>query len=232
MPKACFRVRTTINADPDDVIFQSRSQISLRHGQWAANQLQIEPVSAGPTTIGSRYRSTAQVNGITFTADLHVTGYHPFQEFAFAGEDQTGRFEHQFTLRPDNQDPVGAGGLYINNETMAPVSRVALSSETSGGQEGARPTSRNIWSGEEPNRLDNTVQTPGSVTIFSYQMVPDHSHRIIVQIETNAFSVLFFFSIAAQTHRRTIRQPKPAVCSQRFRPSFGFSFPPNQFFFF
>src|SRR3954447_15599209 len=101
MPKASFRVRTTITADPE-VIFESIADLT-GHGQWAANQIPIEPVSPGPAAIGSRDRSTAQVNGITFTADLHVTKYHPFQEFAFAGEDQTGRFEHHFTLRPDDQ---------------------------------------------------------------------------------------------------------------------------------
>src|SRR4051812_3022202 len=101
MPKASFRVRTTINADLE-VIFESIADLT-RHSQWAANQIQIEPVSPGPTAIGSRYRSTAQVNRISFTADLHVTKYLPFQEFAFAGEDQTGHFEHQFTLRPNDQ---------------------------------------------------------------------------------------------------------------------------------
>ena len=101
MPKASFRVQTTINANPD-VIFESIADLT-RHSLWAANQLQIEPVSPSPTAIGSRYRSTAQVNQMTFTAELHVTKYLPFQEFAFAGEDQTGRFAHQFTLRPTNQ---------------------------------------------------------------------------------------------------------------------------------
>jgi hypothetical protein len=101
MPKASFRVRTTINADPD-VIFESIAD-RTRHGQWAANQLPIEPVSPCPAAMGSRYRSTAQGNGIPFTADLHVTKYYPFQAFAFAGEDQTGRFAHHFTLRPADQ---------------------------------------------------------------------------------------------------------------------------------
>ena len=101
MPNASFRVRTTINAEPA-VIFETIADLT-RHGQWAANQLQIEPVSAGPAALGRHYRSTAQVNGITFIADLHVTTYQPFHAFAFAGADQTGRFEHHFTLRPADQ---------------------------------------------------------------------------------------------------------------------------------
>ena len=98
MPKASFRVGTTINAEPE-VIFAYVADLT-HHDQWAANQLQIEPVSPGPAAVGSRYRSTAQVNGITFTAELQVTKYQPPREFAFAGEDQTGRFEHQFTIQP------------------------------------------------------------------------------------------------------------------------------------
>jgi uncharacterized protein YndB with AHSA1/START domain len=98
MPNASFRVRTTINAAPE-VIFASIADLSL-HSQWAANQLLVEPISPGPVTLGHRYRSTAQVNGITFTAELQITTYQPPFVFAFAGEDQTGQFEHRFTIRP------------------------------------------------------------------------------------------------------------------------------------
>ena len=98
MPQASFRVRTTINAEPE-VIFGYVADLA-QHGQWAANQLQIEPVSPGPAAVGSRYRSMAQVNGITFIAELQVTKYQPPREFAFAGEDETGRFEHRFTIQP------------------------------------------------------------------------------------------------------------------------------------
>ena len=98
MPKASFRVRTTINAEPE-IIFGYVADLT-QHDQWAANQLRIEPVSPGPAAVGSRYRSTAQVNGITFTAELQVTNYQPPREFTFAGKDETGRFEHRFTIQP------------------------------------------------------------------------------------------------------------------------------------
>jgi hypothetical protein len=101
MPHASFRVRTTIHAAPD-AIFAVLADLP-GHGRWAANSLQIEPISPGPVVVGQRYRSTAQVSGITFTAELQVTTYQPPRVFAFSGEDSTGHFAHQFTLQPTAQ---------------------------------------------------------------------------------------------------------------------------------
>jgi uncharacterized protein YndB with AHSA1/START domain len=98
MPHASFRVRTTIHAAPD-LIFATLADLP-GHSRWAANPLRIEPISPGPVAVGQRYRSTAQVSGITFTAELQVTTYQPPHVFAFTGEDSTGHFAHQFTLQP------------------------------------------------------------------------------------------------------------------------------------
>ena len=100
MPKTSFRVHTVINAAPETV-FGYVADLS-KHSEWAANPLQIERISAGPIAIGSRYRSTAQVNSINFMAELQVNTYEPPTRFGFAGEDRTGRFEHQFAFRPSN----------------------------------------------------------------------------------------------------------------------------------
>ena len=98
MPKASFHIHTTIKARPETV-FGYVADLT-KHGEWAANPLQIELISPDPVALGSRYRSTAQVNGLTFAAEIQVNAYEPPTRFGFAGEDRTGRFEHQFAFQP------------------------------------------------------------------------------------------------------------------------------------
>jgi len=100
MPKASFRVQTTIYAKPE-VVFAYVTDLT-KHGEWAANPVQIKAISPGSVMVGSRYHSTAQVKGLVFTTELRVTAYQPPSGFAFTGEDTTGRFEHQFAFRPYN----------------------------------------------------------------------------------------------------------------------------------
>lgn len=97
MPKASFAVKTWINAAPATVCAYVSDL--TRHGEWSANALQIEALTPGPPAPGSRYRSTAIVNGITFNAELEVLELQPPERFVFAGHDATGRFEHVFTFR-------------------------------------------------------------------------------------------------------------------------------------
>ena len=99
MPTTSIRFYTNIKARPE-VVFAYVADLT-RHGEWTANPVQIEALASGPVAVGSRYRSTAQVNGILFTAELRVTEYQPFTRFGFVGEDKTGTFEHQFTFGPD-----------------------------------------------------------------------------------------------------------------------------------
>jgi uncharacterized protein YndB with AHSA1/START domain len=99
MPTTSTSFNTNINARPE-VVFAYVADLT-QHGEWTANPVQIEALASGPVTVGSRYRSTARVNGILFTAELRVTEYQPPTRFAFVGEDKTGKFEHQFTLRSD-----------------------------------------------------------------------------------------------------------------------------------
>ncbi len=97
MPFASFRVTTEINASIERV-FDKVADLTT-HGEWSANPLTIDAITPGPVELGSRYRSTAQVNGMVFQAELRVTEWQPPQRFAFSGADRTGQFEHQFTLQ-------------------------------------------------------------------------------------------------------------------------------------
>jgi len=97
MPSANFSVSIQINASPEAVFACVADP--ARHGEWSANPLRIEALSAGPLAVGSRFRSTATVNGAEIHAEFQVTVYEPPMRFGFAGEDQTGKYEHLFTLQ-------------------------------------------------------------------------------------------------------------------------------------
>ncbi len=102
MPPASFRVHVVIDAPPAEV-FEYISDLT-RHGEWAADPLEINALSSVPTGVGSRYRSTAQSHGVTFNTDLEVTEYVPLSSFTFQGADATGRFWHRFTFEPHGQE--------------------------------------------------------------------------------------------------------------------------------
>lgn len=104
MPKASFRVHVLIHSSPE-IIFPHIADLT-RHGEWSANPVQVEAVTNGPIAVGSRYRSTAQVNGLHFSAMLEVTQRQPPFMFSFSGTDETGYFEHSFTLRPTTNGTV------------------------------------------------------------------------------------------------------------------------------
>ena len=98
MPTATFSVAVEIDAPPQRV-FAYLADLP-KHGEWSANPLSIDSASPGPVGVGSRYRSSAEFNGLQFVADLRVTIYDPPSRFGFGGQDSTGRFEHQFKLTP------------------------------------------------------------------------------------------------------------------------------------
>jgi len=95
MPSPSFSVSTEILAEPD-AVFAYISDLS-KHGEWAANELRIEPQDNAPLGVGKKYCSTAQVRGRVFHADLAVIEFSPPNVFAFSGADETGRFWHHFT---------------------------------------------------------------------------------------------------------------------------------------
>jgi len=97
MPPAKFSVSIQINASPETVFAYVANP--ARHGEWSANPLRIEAPAPGPLAVGSRFRSTATVNGAEIHAEFQVTVYEPPMRFGFAGEDQTGKYEHLFTLQ-------------------------------------------------------------------------------------------------------------------------------------
>src|SRR5262245_54701013 len=87
-----------IGARPEDV-FAYVADLT-RHGEWSADPLRVEALTPGPIAVGSRYRSTAHVQGRPIEAELRVTEHQPPSRFAFVATDITGAYEHQFTFRP------------------------------------------------------------------------------------------------------------------------------------
>lgn len=101
MPSPTFSVSTEINAAPD-AVFAYVADLA-KHGEWAANELRVEPVDNAPLGGGKKYRSVANARGRDFHADLVVTEYNPPTAFAFSGTDETGKFSHRFTFEKTGQ---------------------------------------------------------------------------------------------------------------------------------
>jgi hypothetical protein len=93
-----YSARIDIQAPPATV-FANISDLTV-HPPWAADPLRVEALSAEPIHVGSQYRSVAQAQGKTITAELVVTEYAPNTRFGFTSTDLTGSYTHVFTLRP------------------------------------------------------------------------------------------------------------------------------------
>ncbi len=137
MPTPSFSVSIEIRAEPK-AVFAYVSDLS-KHGEWAGNELRVEPIDSSPIGVGKKYRSFANARGREFHADLTVTEFSPPNVFAFAGGDETGKFSHRFTLeRIENRTRVTRTvnfdlslGQYIFylmalNRVRLPVAKVAL----------------------------------------------------------------------------------------------------------
>ncbi len=110
-----------------------------KHGEWAGNELRVEPIDNSPIGVGKKYRSYANVRGREFHADLMVTEFSPPTGFAFAGSDETGKFSHRFafekiengtrvtrTVRFDLSLGQYIFYLFALNRVRLPVARAAL----------------------------------------------------------------------------------------------------------
>lgn len=101
MPSPTFAVSTEITAAPS-AVFAYVADLA-KHGEWAANELRVEPADGAPVSVGKKYRSHATARGREFHADLIVTENAAPTAFAFSGADETGKFSHRFTFEKIGQ---------------------------------------------------------------------------------------------------------------------------------
>jgi uncharacterized protein YndB with AHSA1/START domain len=109
-----YSASVDIGASPEDV-FAYVADLT-KHGEWAADPLRVEALAPSSGAVGSRYRSTAQVQGRPIEAELRVTERQPPSRFAFVATDITGVYEHQFTFRPHE------GGTRVERNISASLS--------------------------------------------------------------------------------------------------------------
>ena len=100
-----------INAIPEQV-FPFIGDLP-RHSEWSTDQLEFETLTAGAIRVESQYRSTSHFMGTIITAELKVKDYIPPERFAFTVKDQTGEYEHIFTLKPQE------GGTLVTREVQS-----------------------------------------------------------------------------------------------------------------
>lgn len=121
---ATITVNTLASTSPDRA-YDYVSQLP-RHGEWATDDLKIEPVDAGPVQVGSKFSSAGTepfLGGRVHHMKLTVTNVEPARRFAFDSEDGLVVVHHEFRFSE------AAGGTRIEREatwTKRPLAHYVL----------------------------------------------------------------------------------------------------------
>jgi len=121
---ATINVNTLASTSPNRA-YDYVSQLP-RHGEWATDDLTIEPVAAGPVRVGSTFSSAGTepfLGGRVHHMKLTVTNVEPGRRFAFDSEDGLVVVHHEFRF---SEVP---GGTRIDREatwTKRPVAHHVL----------------------------------------------------------------------------------------------------------
>lgn len=94
---------------PADRVFAYVSDFT-RHPEWAAVPMQIAPVEAGPTRLGSRYVHTARMMGKQRDS-VTVTAFQPSSRLEFDSQGKAGLLKHWFLLEQEGNATVLTKGL-------------------------------------------------------------------------------------------------------------------------
>jgi uncharacterized membrane protein len=93
-----FEDQITIDA-PADRVFAYVSDFT-RHGEWAANDLEVATPSDGPVAVGTTFSTTAKQFG-TQREQSTVTEFTPGSVFAWESKGALGLARHRFALSGD-----------------------------------------------------------------------------------------------------------------------------------
>lgn len=110
-----YEVSTEVAASPEQVYAVVADLES--HGTWSADAVTITPESDTPMAPGKRFNSTATAKGRSFLAALELTELSPPRRVAFTATDETGSYEHVFTIEPS-----GAGSRVTRRITATKLS--------------------------------------------------------------------------------------------------------------
>jgi uncharacterized protein YndB with AHSA1/START domain len=101
MPGTKFRSSVSVDAKPE-AVFSYVSDLS-KHGEWAADPLEITPVDDSGIAVGKRYTSAAEFRGSTVEGEQTVTEYEAPNRFAFHVKDSTSEHDHIFAFPPQGE---------------------------------------------------------------------------------------------------------------------------------
>lgn len=71
-----------------------------KHGEWAADPLEITPVDDSEVAVAKRYTSSAEFRGSRVAGEQTVTEYDAPGRFAFHVKDSTSEHHHVFAFTP------------------------------------------------------------------------------------------------------------------------------------
>jgi len=88
---------TTVNATPQQA-FDYLADFR-RHKEWAAHPLEIKPSSEGAVGTGYSFTSESKMMG-KHHSTVNVTAFEAPGRLVYVAEDDTGRWQHEFLIRP------------------------------------------------------------------------------------------------------------------------------------
>ena len=98
MPGTKASYSAFINAPPEKV-FEYLCDLS-KHGEWAADPIEITPTDDAALGVGKTYTSEAQFRGKVVKGKQTVTAFEPPTKFAFNVKDDTSEHDHTYMFTP------------------------------------------------------------------------------------------------------------------------------------
>ena len=92
-----FQKALIVNCSPE-AAFQYLSDLT-RHPEWAANKLDIQKTSDGPTVEGTTFHSAGHLMG-KHEGEVRIIELVPNEKIVYEADDDTGRFRHSILLAP------------------------------------------------------------------------------------------------------------------------------------
>ncbi|MEX2459295.1 MAG: SRPBCC family protein [Actinomycetota bacterium] len=71
-----------------------------RHAEWSPTPLRVEPETAGPVHVGSRFRGVGETRGEAVESTIEVTEVDPPRRLVFVATSPSTVFRHEFTVTP------------------------------------------------------------------------------------------------------------------------------------
>ena len=85
-----------------------------RHPEWSPDDMRIDPLTPGPTRVGSKFKAEGTLQGKRNASEVEITDLRPSSRIAFTASDKSGPIYHEFRFIPQD------GGTLVERQLSAP----------------------------------------------------------------------------------------------------------------